>query len=374
MNSMNSILEQAANICAVCHDQCVSACPVFESSRQMAAYPSRLAMMALELNKGGLPPNTSLAQGMNNCIGCNACLEACLYIDHPNDITPVVRWARQSLNRAGLAGDWVKELVEEVDESGTPYGDMIPALIQAQATLPKLNSLNAEKVLLYADAATLFYAPEIVASTVHLLQTLGVKNIHLAQQVYPGGELWQYGCIQEFERAAQKVAKEISIVKPAKIIAISPYCTYLLREIYPAELGLQLNAPVLMLAETIADLIEASPRQRLKPAYLILSSTEAYQIGAGAALRVMEKLGIPVIGFREDLKYRWMSFPEGKVIGLEQDPKTVIQRRIVTAIEQSGVNEIVVTNAEALASLHSFFPEAQVVDLASFCSDFIKVG
>ena len=149
---MNEELAQTALRCAVCHDQCISACPVFESTRQLAAYPSRKAMISREVDRQLLPPGEDAAKIMRYCIGCKACLETCLHKSNPVDITPVVRHTRRELYISGEISAEFKQLLERIEKWGNPYGDLTAACqLLSEVITGKGNA--QEKILLIADAS-----------------------------------------------------------------------------------------------------------------------------------------------------------------------------------------------------------------------------
>lgn len=362
MNKMDASLENAATVCAVCHDQCVSACPVVEATRRMSAYPSRLAMLALELNRGGLSPSADLARSLQDCISCGACLEGCLYVDQPNDVTPVVRWARQATSRWTAPG--LNAWVDKVRSTGSPYEDTRERLAALEAELP--GSQTGELVLLYVDAATLHYAPEMAVASIRLLRQLGYQNLRLAEEVYPGGELREQGWPADFAAVAKKVAGEVKQVKPVRIITVHPNSAYLLRKVYPAEAGIRLDAPVFALPEVL----EAHSNQLAPPGdlavYLIQSAVESYRMGGGAGRKLLEALGVRVFGQRADLPYREMTYPDGEIFGIEPDPRDLIRERIVNAFHRSGASKIVTSSPEAFAGLHAAHSDIEVIDLATY--------
>ncbi len=358
MNKMNEMTEVAATICAVCHDQCVSACPVYEATRRMSAYPSRLAMLALELQRGGLRPDNDTALRLQDCIGCGACLEGCLYVDHPNDVTPAVRWARQVIRPQTALG--METFLEKIHKYGSPYADASERLAALKKELP--DGYERESILLYADAATLHYAPEMALSTIRLLRQLGKQNIRLAEHVYAGGELREQGLDQEFRATVVLVTNEIRAAGPAMIIAIHPYSAYLLREVYPIEARVNLNVPVYTLAEFLASQQSRLIRLPGETVFLVQSAVESYRMDGRVGGSLLNGLGVHVSGYREELPYHDMSYPDGEIFGIEPDPRDLLRERITNAFLRSKAKQIVTTSPEAVVG----FPRIKVTDLASY--------
>jgi Fe-S oxidoreductase len=358
---MNESLQNTATVCAICHDQCVSSCPVVEATHRMSAYPSRLAMLALEIHRQGLPVDADLSRALLDCIGCGACLEGCLHVDQPNDVTPVVRWARQA--SAQYAPPGLQAWSQRVQATGSPYPGVPDQLAALKSARPS-GDYNTQPLLLYADAATLHYAPGMALSALQLLQSAGNLNIVLADEIYPGGEWYQYGQQDNFVAAARRLAGELASIQPAKVVALNPYSAYLLREVYPAQAGVRLKAPVLTLAEALvgATLPQATPRK----VFLVQSACESYRMGGGAGQALLEKAGAQVFGKRQELPFREMSYPDGEVFGLEPDPRILIQARIWGAFHCSGAEVLVTTSPMALFALRTAASSPAVMDLATY--------
>ncbi|MEA4906013.1 MAG: (Fe-S)-binding protein [Anaerolineaceae bacterium] len=360
---MNESLHHTATVCAVCHDQCVSACPVVEATHRMSAYPSRLAMLALEVHRQGLPVDADLSRALLDCIDCGACLEGCLYVDRPNDVTPVVRWARQASAQYTPSG--LQAWSQRVQATGSPYPGVSEQLAALKSALPS-GEHSSPPLLLYVDAATLHYAPAMALAALQLLQSAGKLNVVLADAVYPGGEWYQYGQQDDFVAAARRLAGELAAIQPAKVVALNPYSAYLLREVYPAQAGVRLEAPVLTLAEALVDAIHGLPGAAPRKVFLVQSACESYRMGGGAGQALLEKAGAQVSGKRDELPFREISYPDGEVFGLEPDPRLWIQKRILGAFQRSGAEVLVTTSPMALPALRAAAPGHPVMDLATY--------
>ncbi len=97
MRPFSAALLEISEKCSLCHDQCVSACPVVEISHNQIAYPSRLAGLSAGVSLGKLQPSEELMDALLLCVQCNACTDSCVYVDDPVDVTPLIRWAREYL-------------------------------------------------------------------------------------------------------------------------------------------------------------------------------------------------------------------------------------------------------------------------------------
>lgn len=362
MNHMDKTLKQKANICAICHDQCVSACPIFESTRRMSAYPSRLAMLAIELDRGGIN-GENIIQLLTDCIGCGACLEGCIYLDHPNDISPIVRWARHDIQASGKRKNQL--WYETIKKNGSPFEDTYNQLSILNGNLD--NSEIGDPILVYLDAATLHYAPQMAISTLELLSKLGYKNIVLSKNPYLGGELREYGYQEDFNEIARHIALEVNQISPKAIITSHPLSAYLFREVYPVEAGIDLQIPVYTLAEALYQNVGKFCSLRNSNLFLLQSNAESFRMGGGKGKQFFEFLGSKVYGLRTDnLIYRDMSYPDGEITEIESDPYELVRNRIFKAFSLSKADQIVTTSPEAFYWMQKDYPKLKITDLATF--------
>ena len=254
MSELTADLQSIATTCGLCHDQCVSACPAVESSQNLTAYPSRLAAFAWELSRRSLEPDADSWQALAHCIHCNACTQNCVYIDQPVDVTPLVRWGRQFLIEKDLAGPQMRALIETIRQQGSPFGNVRPALVNLQGQYP--GSDDPGGALVFADASLLALDLLSAPAGLHLLDRLGYRNICVADLAYTGWELWQYGFRAEALEIARAVKREVDRVKPEVVVTLTPSSAYLLRDVYPQEMGISLQAPILTLAEAVLARVE----------------------------------------------------------------------------------------------------------------------
>lgn len=362
MNHMDKSLKQKATICAICHDQCVSACPIFESTRRMSAYPSRLAMLAIELDRGGIN-GANIIQPLSDCIGCGACLEGCIYLDHPNDICSVVRWARNNIKDSEKRE--IEPWYEKIKKNGSPFEDTYTQLSVLNENLDSAE--KGDPILVHLDASTLHYAPQMAISTLELLSKLGYKNIVLSKNPYLGRELREYGYQDDFYKIARQLIDEVNLIGPKAIITSHPLSAYLFREVYPIEIGIDLQIPVYTLAEALYKNVGQFCSLRNSNLFLLQSNTESFRMGGGIGKQFFESLGCKVYGLRTDnLIYRDMSYPDGEMIEIESGPYELVRERIFRAFSLSRADQIVTTSPEAFYWIQKDYPNLKITDMATF--------
>ncbi len=374
MKRMSEELSVTTLRCAVCHDQCVSACPALESSRQLAAYPSRKAMISRDVDQQLLQLNKDVASVMQYCIGCNACLETCLYRSHPNDITPVIRHTRRELFEHGDYSDELKLILANVEKWGNPYGDLTTTRKRL------LNEIQGEKekkgtILVIGDSSILYFSEQMAVNSLKLIKEVTDSNIGLAESTYCGWELWHYGAVNWFENNAKAICKEIEVFNPLCVVTLSPQSAVLLRETFHHELGLSISVPVFSMAEFILEKVENLKGKfslSNSPIYLVQSASEVFGMGTKAGDALMTSLGINSVS-RPYTFYpmRNAHYPEGIVLDLHPDPRNVIAQRLKEAISNTKATRVIVTTPEALTNIKSELT-LPVQDLAGYLLDQIN--
>ena len=249
MKTLSTNLQDIVTKCSLCHDQCVSACPVVEMTGRQIAYPSRLASLAWELERGNLAADPETMRAMLHCIHCNACTSNCVYIDDPVDITPLVRYARQTLIESGQATPRMRQMRERIQAWGNPYQEIQARLFELKHRFEDHSA--ASPTLVIADAAELAYAPEAAQASLQLLRQFGYRSLSISGHSYTGGELWQYGYSNEALTIAETLLKEIERSQAEAVITLSPSSAFLLRKSYPDAMGVSVPARVLTVAEAI---------------------------------------------------------------------------------------------------------------------------
>ncbi len=275
MSTLTPNLQTIATTCGLCHDQCVSACPVVESAQNLSAYPSRLATLAWELSRGNFQPGADAWQAFAHCIHCKSCMSNCVYLDAPVDVTPLIRWARHEILENDYISPQLQGMLDKISLHGNPYGDVQSALADVKNRYQ--DDMKPGGILVMVDAAQLALDPASVTASLHLLNLLGYTNISISEYSYTGWELWQYGCQSATMEIAQKIAQEITHLQPATVITLSPSSTYLLNQVYPQELGVLVPAPVVSLHEAVLARIDSlSGRLSIpaEPVFLVPSYSE----------------------------------------------------------------------------------------------------
>ncbi len=367
MNPLSANLQTIATNCSLCHDQCVSACPVVEMTSRLIGYPSRLATLAWELERGNLSADAETMLAMLHCIHCNACTRSCVYIDDPVDITPFVRYTRQKLIQKDQATPQMRQMLERIQLWGNPYLDIQNTLNEMKVKFGQ--NRGAIKTLVIADAAELAYAPAAAHSGLRLLQRLGYNPLALSSQSYTGWELWQYGYGKELLGLAEALVKEIEHRNPEVVITLSPVSAYLLRKVFPEDLGISISAKVLSLPEAVLARLEqpTSPAlSQLASIYLVMSCAETYQLQSFASREVLELFGITCLGIPNNQPYHRSSFPEGLALELYPTPGNWFARKIAETVVNLHPDAIVCTAGMAWKAMHAYCPDLPVTHWSTF--------
>ncbi len=323
-----SDLREAAQTCALCHDQCISSCPVVSATRSQTAYPSRLATIALEMDYGRLLSRSDVFLALQACVQCSLCTYNCVYQEAPNDIIPVIRSGRAYLVEQGCLTPGLEELLQALDTWGNPYGDVQPALSQLSSTYPQ--NTAAGQALLFVGAPDLLWDSESVEKTLDLLARMGYES-RISTTVYAGEELWHYGLMERFAQLARHVVTEIEQIAPQVVISLSPASAKLLREVYPKILGIGFTIPVFTLVELAITLLDL-------PSLLQdennLSGIHLASGWIGSPGEIFPIVGAPLgLSFLVEAGWRYFAFPEGLALDLEPRYSAGLKSRLATWIE-----------------------------------------
>ncbi|RPJ40955.1 MAG: (Fe-S)-binding protein, partial [Chloroflexi bacterium] len=288
INPLPTSFEKIAVTCGTCHDQCAAACPVVKSSRSLGAYPSRLAMLAFELSRETIPMDRTVLAAMQQCIHCNACTAHCVFIDQPVDITPLIRWSRQQLIENGWATEAMQALAIQADANNNPSGDL-QRQMRMLADTPFADGSSPEAVLLLVDAATMQKAPGMVKSALRLLSAIGWRDVRVSSCLDCGGDLFEYGYTAAARACAERIAHEIEHAAVREVITVTAAATHLLRQVYPAELGVSIPTQVRPLSKVLQDAIKPGllRKNQQERALLVLSTAELYKMKDLCAVEIL---------------------------------------------------------------------------------------
>lgn len=76
------VSDDALVTCMLCHEPCISACPITVASGHQTYAPSRLAQAAWAARQG-VVPWAGIADTLYYCIDCKQCTDACVYTEEP---------------------------------------------------------------------------------------------------------------------------------------------------------------------------------------------------------------------------------------------------------------------------------------------------
>ena len=367
INPLPTSFEKIAVTCGICHDQCAAACPVVKSSRSLGAYPSRLAMLAWELSRETIPMDRTVLAAMQQCIHCNACTAHCVFIDQPVDITPLIRWSRQQLIENGWATEAMQALAVQADANNNPSGaeDRRMSML---ADTPFADGSSSEAVLLLVDATTTQKAPGMVKSALRLLSAIGWKDVRVSSCLDCGGDLFEYGYTAAARACAQRIAGEVEHAAVREVITVTAAATHLLRQVYPAELGVSIPAQVRPLSKVLQDAIKPGllRKNQQERALLVLSTTELYKIKDRCAVEILRSCCQVVNDpLPAHLLLSELAYPDSPALDLTPDPRTQVLERILLYAEAMQATRIVTTEPAFLFDYQQQDRAVPAVDLYS---------
>lgn len=223
----------AWDACRRCHDQCVSACPVFRVTGDTRYYPSRLAQAALELVHRAQTtwPSHALDLFFTGCVLCGLCEAQCVYLSQPKNAYDMVLTMRERLAGAydvrSIYHDVRRALLLErdVDEG---FSDLLSQVTDARVVSAEGGAGSVtfapegEEVLVLVDPYSAAWMTGGVAALIKLLQASGKRVAVADRPVELGGTLWQAGLAREAGREFQLWKKALQELGFAAIVTTLP--------------------------------------------------------------------------------------------------------------------------------------------------------
>jgi len=373
MRPFSAALQEISEKCSLCHDQCVSACPVVEFSHSQIAYPSRLAALSAGVSTGTLQPSNELLDALLFCINCNACTDSCVYVDNPVDVTPLIRWAREYLVEASQGTGAMRQLHATIQLVGNPYADVGQTYAKLGEGHP--STLNKGGTLLIADASELASAPELADTAIELLEKMGYPRVALSDSIYTGWDLWQYGYREDAIKIAESILREIQESQPEVIVPLSSASAYMLRTIYPGEFGISIPAAILTVPEAILarlETVRVTQQDLGCSVFLVFSHTETHQLHSLAARQVLERLGVTCVNPGYSLAHHGDSFPEVSVPALAPIRSADLASRIAEAADIIRPERVICTSGSITASMRKTGLRAPVSNWVEYVNTRIR--
>ncbi len=227
-------------LCDLCPKLCHHACPVSNADRDEALTPWGKNRMAGRVGSGTQPVDEEVTGLFYACTGCNLCQRAC---EHGNDVAGSLFAARAVAAEAGCLPEAVEAMLGRFDSSCNPYGlDLRPCL----SGIPESRMVGRDAALrrdarriamvpgrglqvLWPGCATLHETPELVSTTLAVLDALGEPDfvVYAGPIQCCGYPLLAAGQLDRFRRHARETARGLEGVQ--RIVTPSPECAWAMR-------------------------------------------------------------------------------------------------------------------------------------------------
>lgn len=238
---------QHAEKCRFCW-MCRHLCPVQHQTGKELNTPRAKGLLLSMVSKGSAEFDRDMAEAMYECMLCDACVNDCCTGYQP----PLfIREARTEAVAADLAPASVMALIENIENTGSIYGEEKPSFAR-----------DGSDVLVYVGEVAACKAPQMVASFLSLLEKAGVSAKVLASEPASGqmlGDLMGY--VDEVVQQAKACADAINAAG-LPVVVLDSYDAEIMKQHY-AEWGCEIKTEVITATAFVAKLLEDS---KLNPA------------------------------------------------------------------------------------------------------------
>lgn len=330
------------DLCARCHEQCLSSSTVVLATGRHTLAPSRKALLADLLRRGDLAPTGELAEVFELGIGSGVEHEHCLYADRPAwpDETRFSRAARADLVDLGFPSTAAAEAAKRIDATGDPFGlGADPgALIIAGTTL------------FFTDAATRALAADVGVALRQLVLELEPLASPLPSTVDPaelpssaGFEALELGLEAHARRLAGALIDRARELGATRIVSESPEALVALRELGAGDISL-VHASEWLVGALPAASPGAVPGDAVRIAVLHDSARLGRYLGVfDAPRRVLD--GIARVERRELRRSRARATPSGPTFGFpDAEAARAMAGRLLDEAVAAGAELIVTTS------------------------------
>lgn len=227
--------------CALCPNMCEFACPVLEAEGRETVSPSRKSKLGYFYSCGNL---TGQELGDNHlyCLNCDACERHCPMDFSVSDMLVPVR---KSLNREGIVVEDIKDIEDNLKESGTIYEELEDEEFEDSYEIDA-NSLYFRSCVGRKEK------PELVNSTAELMKKLEDEPLVLDDELCCGAPARILGFEDTFLDMAEKNVSLFNESGVERIVGSCPTCVYTLREIYP-KYGFEIDPKILHITEYLEE-------------------------------------------------------------------------------------------------------------------------
>ena len=231
---------QHAEKCRFCW-MCRHLCPVQHQTGKELNTPRAKGLLLSMVAKNTAQFDKDMAEAMYECMLCDACVNDCCTGYQP----PVyIREARTEAVVNDLAPKAVMDVIENIENSGTIYGEKKPSFAQ-----------DGKDVLVYIGEVAAVKAPGMAKALLSLLQKAGISAKVLDNEPASGTMLADLmGYVDEVVQQAKACAAAINETG-LPVVVLDSYDAEIMKQHY-AEWGCEIKTEVMTATSYVAKLLE----------------------------------------------------------------------------------------------------------------------
>jgi len=229
--------------CTYCPKMCRFSCPVAQAEKKETLTPTGKSTILHLLRMGALEWSEEVVEPLYYCTGC---LISRTFCDHGIEVFPPFVAAREEIIQRGVAPEKIMKQDEVVSEWGTPYGRDLSR--ELDGYVPTRFIRRDAEVTFFVGCITTVFFDKHIRDTLNLLEAAGADvGVYVDRQICCGYPSYCLGHRESFEKIAHTVGENLK--DAGAIVTICPTCAHALRDLYPRLAGVNLNGPVLHLAQ-----------------------------------------------------------------------------------------------------------------------------
>ncbi len=266
---LSQIAQKHADACRFCW-MCRHLCPVGLQTGKEANTPRAKGLQLSLTQRGSASFDANMAEGMYECLLCDACTNDCVTGFEP----PLyIREARTQAMVEDIAPAPVVQVLDNIERTGNIYGEEKP-------TFPSKD--NAE-VLLYVGEVAACRVPQLAEAYMRLLDKAGISYMTLEQEPPSGAMLGDLiGFTQEVQDQGAACVKALDASGADTVIVLDSYDAAVMRQRWP-EWGLSAKAQIITATAFLDQLVQEG-KLKLRS----LNQTATYHDDSRAARTLQE--------------------------------------------------------------------------------------
>lgn len=256
VKSFGKEIDNEIMACLMC-GFCRAGCPVYRETSVESKNARGRVILAYNLLTGKLRPSKELAEKFYACTLCNNCKATC---PAGVRVADIVESARKRLATEGLLPDIHKALLNNISESGNPFGE--PREKRADVYPSDYKEKMAE-TLLFFGCVTSYQDIQIVPNTMKILNQAGIEYATMGNEEHCCGYLAYLIGSDQFQDFVSNNVERFPRFKPKRIVTTCAGCYKTFKELYPKRSDF--NVEVLHIVEYIEKPISEGKLKFQKP-------------------------------------------------------------------------------------------------------------